>query len=197
MNLESLVYSQEGISQVLNHSGIGTNGMVLLPWGEDQLLVQDQTGNTLGYVGENVHGGFTFSDTSMNPEVVTMDMGTGSQSIMDSSFSQTGSLHENGFGGSNLYDQNMGLETISFDSPMGESLFTNDMSLLGVTSIQGDSLHFSSTGQGFTPTDFNISMDSVASGNQLLFANDFLTVSQDMMFDPSVIEDSFSLLDWL
>ncbi|MFK4996972.1 hypothetical protein ACI2OX_03660 [Bacillus sp. N9] len=98
MDLELLAYSQDGISQVLHANGIGTNGMVMLPWVADQLLVTDQTGNTLGYVQENVHGGFTFSDTMMAPEVMTMEMGTGSDLVMDSTFSTVGTLQENVFG---------------------------------------------------------------------------------------------------
>nr|WP_144929188.1 hypothetical protein [Paenibacillus bovis] len=138
MSLFDEAYAQEGLAQKLKALGVPLDGTVVQPWGIGQdAIIDTATGNIIAFASSNVHGGTTITDTMNGVIGTTIPNSDGGESIMNDSFQQVAFTSENVFGGEHVYGPDMSLQTISFDTGVGESIYSSDMQLLGISPEHG------------------------------------------------------------
>ncbi|GHI01101.1 hypothetical protein [Neobacillus kokaensis] len=201
MSLFDLAYSQEGLAQTLAALHVPLDGTMEIPWMIDSTAILDRGGNIVAVATDNVFNGTTITGTDMNVIGYTSPNAFGGETIYNGSFENIGFTTDNVFGGHYLFNEDMALESISFDTPIGKTLFSSDMELLGIIpeygnkmfqpdDIAGPSLDHASSYDSFSSYihdsfhDFGASLDHL-DGLDLLGH-----------FDVSAL-DGLDFLDWM
>lgn len=135
-----MTYTQEGLAQKLDALNVQLDGTIEIPWMIDSTAIMDSSGNILAVATSNVFGGTTFTGTGSNVIGFTTPNALGGENIYNGYSENVGFTTENVYGGQHLYNQDSTLESVSFDTPIGETLFTSDMEIVGIDPKHGEYL---------------------------------------------------------
>lgn len=129
-DLLNTMYPEKNLGTVLKSLNISLDEVSLIPFQDGKTLIADLSGNTKGFITENVHGGIDVTDANMN-KIGSVHEHGGVSTVYDSNMQQVGTIQENQFGGTNLYQDGQ-LELVSTENIFfGQDYYDQHMQFLG------------------------------------------------------------------